>query len=298
MPAAVACCGPSRLGRGIVLPWAPGAPPQARPAVVGETAGRRRRGGGDPGSGSGAHLGMRRQALIHPCNLVPHLIPLRPVPPAGSGHAAGLRARHCRRPVRPADLAVPEPAALPQCPLWAWPGILPGDPAVGQPVTAVTHGRNLGRPPDTRCYSGWRQAVQRPGCGPSHLSAACSCSADIPMRLIRPAGSRPPGLGKTIISAINKLRNILRPAMAPTPRPAVSARSLAVTRPGTAGPGRSAWMRVRACWVPAARQVAWRCYEAAEVRRSWRRSACPDSTPVRICRATASSSATCGLVRE
>ncbi len=36
----------------------------------------------------------------------------------------------------------------------------------------------------------------------------------------------------------------------------------------------------------------------AEARRSWRSSACPDSTPVRICRATASSSATCGLVRE
>ena len=38
--------------------------------------------------------------------------------------------------------------------------------------------------------------------------------------------------------------------------------------------------------------------QLAEARRSSRSSACPDSTPVRISRATASSSATCGLVRE
>jgi hypothetical protein len=37
---------------------------------------------------------------------------------------------------------------------------------------------------------------------------------------------------------------------------------------------------------------------AAEARRSWSRSACPDSTSVRICRATASRSATYGLVSE
>jgi hypothetical protein len=38
--------------------------------------------------------------------------------------------------------------------------------------------------------------------------------------------------------------------------------------------------------------------QLAAARRSWSISACPDSTPVRISRATASSSATCGVVSE
>jgi len=38
--------------------------------------------------------------------------------------------------------------------------------------------------------------------------------------------------------------------------------------------------------------------QPGEARRSSSSSACPDSTPVRISRATASSSATCGLVSE
>jgi hypothetical protein len=44
--------------------------------------------------------------------------------------------------------------------------------------------------------------------------------------------------------------------------------------------------------------LIWQPGQRGEARRSSSSSACPDSTPVRISRATASSSATCGLVSE
>jgi hypothetical protein len=49
---------------------------------------------------------------------------------------------------------------------------------------------------------------------------------------------------------------------------------------------------------PRERRDAWCQRESAEARRSCSSSACPDSTLVRISRATASRSATCGLVSE
>ena len=69
-----------------------------------------------------------------------------------------------------------------------------------------------------------------------------------------------------------------------------------VHHPGAAGRGVSPLAGVAA--DPAFVARSQRPDQPAEARRSSRSSACPDSTPVRISRATASSSATCGLVRE